>query len=197
MRIAFIANTDGHLDTLEKLMLTLCARTDIDRIVGVGDAVNDLSMVYERRCLLFPKEVNWQQDEYRKFVLASVIHGISDVPPEESSRNERMGQMLQGMAIPPKGWQYGPCRILQEQKPEGEDPCLILTAGKNLPDGPRPFIKKLSSKQFVICPGRVIEGNRKPSTSAVVTLGDSLQIYYVDQNNQWTSAERYILPEIA
>ncbi len=191
-KIAFIANTDRHLDDLEKMLMSLCTHGDVERVVAVGAAAkSDIQMVVDQRCQRFSKEVDWHHENYARFVFHSVANGIADVAVEELERNDRLCLLTSSLELPKDGWVFGNCRVTIDQVPQGPEPFLVLSAGDEISDDGHPRFKPLGPNGHLLVPGRIFQRYQDGvSYCAVVTFDDSVTVQFMDRCNHLLSPER-------
>ncbi len=179
MKLAFVANTHGNLDLLEAVALMLVERMDVGRVVPVGSAVYDLDAVLRSRAQRYPAEVPWTSAGFADFVLASVLHGVSQVPVAELRRNALLDACALSEAQAERGLVIG------------DDVCV----GVVLPAHPRPMGAvlvratpehrgaQLEDGHVLISPGHLRgrdQGAEPASCCLVTATGRTLSVRFVD-----------------
>jgi len=96
MTLAFVGPAGAPPARLEKLLLTLAERRDVEAIVPVGAAQGEIAAVLRSRERRFPVEVPWTSPDYPDFVLSAVLDGVGAeaAQPEEQIRNQRLTELV-------------------------------------------------------------------------------------------------------
>lgn len=100
MKYAFVAHSHGNLPLLEQALVTLIDRFKVDRIFALESAAYDAEAVVRARRQRHPAEVDWVDQNYPDFVLASVLGGVVQASPAAVGMTERLADAL---TISPRG----------------------------------------------------------------------------------------------
>ncbi|MGK0359673.1 MAG: hypothetical protein ACI9U2_001979 [Bradymonadia bacterium] len=100
MKLAFVAHSHGNLAMLEQALITLVDRFEATRVFALESAAYDAEAVVRARRQRFPAEVEWRDQNYPDFVLASVLGGVVQAPTDAVALTERIAKAL---TISPRG----------------------------------------------------------------------------------------------
>lgn len=164
MRIAFLANTHGNLDLVERCLIMLADREQVDAIAAVGNAAYDVEAAMRGRQQRFPVAVEWADPGYPDYVLASVLGGVVEAPAHEVERSAR----IEGLLFTESSVVIGPITVGIERTSvrESAEAKIVVQS--------RPETTKIQRGDPIrICPGhvRAHEYERAPATCLILEEG--------------------------
>lgn len=178
MKIAFVSNSQGAGALLETVLLMLVERHEVERIVPVGGAIQDVESVVLGRRRRFPEEVAWADPDYPDYVLAAVLEGVVSTPQFEVERTELLAMSVRPFdprekAIDIQGRHIG---VAFRDGPPPETPIVVSASpgrhGVEWRDG-----------RIWICPGQLREvmWDDEPAACALVAMAEGrLYVGFLD-----------------